>query len=804
MTLPNGVQSTALYDRANRLTEITHTAPGNILLGQHQYQFDGNGLAQIVTETLRSPDAAALTDRFLESSGLVVMEAEHVTADSGSSHTWQSQTTQQGYGGDSYMRALPDVGALDNVEDLADSAHLAFPIQISTPADYTVWIRGMAPDASGDSLHIGLDGSIVAGSANLTGFAPHEWSWASITLSNTQAILDLTASATYTLDLWMREDGLRVDRVMLITDTNTIPTGIGPAESPREVSGGSGLATHTVIYGYDPLNRLTSANYSGSLNASYGYEYDTLGNRMTYTATLTNTVVTTYTYNLANRLQTAKSDDDGIVWHYVYDNNGSRLQQLPGSLAPTAGAVQYSYDQSRRLVQVESHDGTGFQLQAEMVYDGNGRRLQAIAHADASSITATSTLDPRSGLPLSVDNGTNITLILYGQAAIGEYTSQIGAWRYYLGDAQFSVRQLVDAVGTITQAQTYAPYGILLHQAGDGGGLFGYKGGQSSSNGLWYFGDGYFDPHTGQYISTGGETSLPLAGILNPVGLLFAPILFIGWRRRKGKKGIHPAVMLFLGVLFVTTLSSCSNDGGGNVTVTPAPPSEGSGTEIQPPSGDDVVVSPPSSGGDTTPIGATPTCEPENSSTRPLWLQEWDDFVVEMQEDLDAKYVEPRIIFNQTESDSNAIEEPQTSEQSRAMIDEGRSVVQKLIASGIHPTLCSCNTLVQTRFDLPVSTENTGNFSLYEQYFNHDNIEVGGSGFSLNTDIVVYGAKDFDSRDGAFHSAIIAWHNLNSPDQSIIIQTNSPSNSNGIYYTTTKNNNLFIEVLYTAYFMSRK
>ncbi len=73
---------------------------------------------------------------------------------------------------------------------------------------------------------------------------------------------------------------------------------------------------------------------------------------------------------------------------------------------------------------------------------------------------------------------------------VGEYAVQTAEWRYYLGDAQLSVRQLVDESSAVTQAQTYGSYGVLLHQTGNGGGLFGYKGGQSGTNGLWYFGDG--------------------------------------------------------------------------------------------------------------------------------------------------------------------------------------------------------------------------------------------------------------------------------------------------------------------------
>jgi hypothetical protein len=192
-----------------------------------------------------------------------------------------------------------------------------------------------------------------------------------------------------------------------------------------------------------------------------------------------------------------------------------------------------------------------------------------------------------SGLPLLVDNGANVTLILYGQTAVGEYAVQTAEWRYYLGDAQLSVRQLVDESGAVTQVQTYGPYGVLLHQAGDGGGLFGYQGGQAAANGLWYFGDGYFDPNTGQFLATNGNPLLPLvaAAMVNPAGLLLGPVLLINWRRRRGKKGTQPATFLLLGVLLAAGLSGCDP--------TPTPPTE------MPPG----VPTPP------TPTG-TPTLEP--------------------------------------------------------------------------------------------------------------------------------------------------------------------------------------------------
>lgn len=592
MTLPNGVRTTAVYDHADRLTGITHTAPGGILLGQYEYQLDGNGLAEVITETLRSPEVAVLTDNFLESSGQVVMEAENGVTDVGSSHTWQPQTTQAGYGGEGYLRALPDVGALFATEELTGSAHIAFPLQISTPATYTVWVRGMASDAGGDSLYVGLDASTDSAQA-LTGFAPGEWSWASTTLSSTQATVDLTTSDTYTLDLWLREDGLRVDRVLLITDTNYIPSGMGPAVTPRDAVGDDTLAMHTITYGYDDLYRLTAANVSGDLVANYGYEYDVLGNREVYTATLESTVVTTYTYDIANRLQTAKANDSAVVWHYTYDNNGNRLSQIPETLygiPVPADEVHYNYNQRNQLILVATDTGNMLKIQAEMVYDGRGNRLQAIAYPEGGVLTATYTVDPLSRLPLMVDNGLDTTLILYGQVAIGEYAVQTAEWTYYLGDSQLSVRQLVDEAGTVTKVQTYGPYGVLLHQSGDGGGLFGYKGGQSAANGLWYFGGGYFDPATGQFLSANGNPLLPLAAtaMAHPGGFLFGPLLFVSWRR-KGKKRIHPATLLFLGIMLTASLSSCGGGGGGSelITVIPirTPDESGADTEEPAPGG---------------------------------------------------------------------------------------------------------------------------------------------------------------------------------------------------------------------------
>lgn len=47
------------------------------------------------------------------------------------------------------------------------------------------------------------------------------------------ATLTITEPGLHMLRLWQREDGLRLDRIVLTTDNNYNPTGNGPTESGR-------------------------------------------------------------------------------------------------------------------------------------------------------------------------------------------------------------------------------------------------------------------------------------------------------------------------------------------------------------------------------------------------------------------------------------------------------------------------------------------------------------------------------------------------------------------------------------------
>jgi hypothetical protein len=97
-----------------------------------------------------------------------------------------------------------------------------------TTGVYTIWLRGYTPNAAGDSLAVALDDQSVA---TLTGFTPREWDWANSDANGGVVTIEVTEPGLHTFYLWQREDGLRLDRILLTMDGGYNPTDNGPTES---------------------------------------------------------------------------------------------------------------------------------------------------------------------------------------------------------------------------------------------------------------------------------------------------------------------------------------------------------------------------------------------------------------------------------------------------------------------------------------------------------------------------------------------------------------------------------------------
>lgn len=235
----------------------------------------------------------------------------------------------------------------------------------------------------------------------------------------------------------------------------------------------SGLVT--INYTYDPLYRLTEANYS--TGAFYHYVYDAVGNRLTQETGLG---TTNYTYDIVNRLTSV----NGV--NYTWDNNGNLLND---------GVNTYAYDSANRLTSISGGQS------ATYGYNGFGDRL--------TQNGVNYTLDLNTGLTQVLSDGTNT--YLYGAGRIAQVNTTTD---YFLNDALGSVRQLTDANGNITLANAYDPYGTLAQTTGSAQASYGFTGEFTDPSGMVYLRARYYMPGYGRFLTRDtwtGDYNSPLS-----------------------------------------------------------------------------------------------------------------------------------------------------------------------------------------------------------------------------------------------------------------------------------------------------
>lgn len=338
-------------------------------------------------------------------------------------------------------------------------------------------------------------------------------------------------------------------------NTCTVP---GCENDQVTLPGGSGQTQVTIDYEYDALNRLTDVTYSNG--TGFHYVYDAVGNVLEYEMVINGqSTFTTYSYDDANQLLTASEGE--VTWYYNYDSNGSLIQSTPGETL-SAGAKRYSYNTAGFLVSVETYTGTvDWELQAEMLYDGLGNRLEMTGYANGQSVTTRYTLD--AGRVLAAASADNSTFYLYGMGLIGELTDN---WSYSLPDGSNTARQLTNQTGEVTLVTSYTPWGDLLDMRGEGSFTFGYFGGMmDTATGLMYIGNGqYYDPRTGRFLNHSAKPQqtnpyVPWSG--DPAGMFVAPLsllgLLLGKKKKRGKLELA-VVILVLGLSLGMSLTGCS------------------------------------------------------------------------------------------------------------------------------------------------------------------------------------------------------------------------------------------------------
>jgi hypothetical protein len=136
-----------------------------------------------------------------------------------SSHYWfcytsVSRTTECA------MQGVPNDGSGWDPFIPSQSPELRYAsVHVPASGTYTIWVCGWGGTYGDDSLHMGYADAPQPTSDRISGFHPNRWVWSNITMDLIGGVYQpatLSASAgDRVFNVWMREDGLRIDRILL-------------------------------------------------------------------------------------------------------------------------------------------------------------------------------------------------------------------------------------------------------------------------------------------------------------------------------------------------------------------------------------------------------------------------------------------------------------------------------------------------------------------------------------------------------------------------------------------------------------
>jgi len=261
----------------------------------------------------------------------------------------------------------------------------------------------------------------------------------------------------------------------------------------------------TQSFGYDPLDRLTSASHP-LLATPQSFAYDPVGNRTTNNSL----------YNVGNQLT------EDTQFTYTYDLNGNLTKK---TFKVSGNHTDYIYDAENRLVKVEEFAASASTPGAvsSYRYDGLGRRIEKIGNG----ITRRYVYDGEDIL-LEYDGANTLQARYTHGPGIDEpiAMSRGGATYFYHQDGLGTVTELTDGTGAVAQSYAYDAYGTIIQQTGTVENPYTYTGREfDAESGLYYYRARHYDPRTGRFLQ---KDPIGLAGGINPYTyVLNNPLKFI-------------------------------------------------------------------------------------------------------------------------------------------------------------------------------------------------------------------------------------------------------------------------------------
>jgi RHS repeat-associated protein len=211
----------------------------------------------------------------------------------------------------------------------------------------------------------------------------------------------------------------------------------------------SGSATATNQFGYNPRSELTNAAMGTN---AYGYAYDPIGNRQTYTA---NGTTNRYAANALNQYTNITA---GSVVVPLYD--------LDGNLTNYNG-WSFAWSGENRLIQASN----ALHL-VSYAYDYQGRMCAKVVDGQTNGLVwdgFTIIAEMRPGATNWNVWGLDLSGTLQGAGGVGGLLSEVKDGVPYLAafDANGNITDYVATNGTIAAHYEYSPFGEIVVQSGD-------------------------------------------------------------------------------------------------------------------------------------------------------------------------------------------------------------------------------------------------------------------------------------------------------------------------------------------------
>jgi hypothetical protein len=158
--------------------------------------------------------------------GAIVIEAENPKANvKAGTLAWVPVTKPAGFSGAGALKAMPNDDNVNNDNDYTkDSPRLDYEVDFPKAGTWRVWVRGCGETQEDNSCHVGLDGKECETSDRIAEFE-EDWTWCNDTKDGDPAEIKVAAPGKHILNVWMREDGFVIDKILLTQDPKLVPTG---------------------------------------------------------------------------------------------------------------------------------------------------------------------------------------------------------------------------------------------------------------------------------------------------------------------------------------------------------------------------------------------------------------------------------------------------------------------------------------------------------------------------------------------------------------------------------------------------